>query len=89
MDLPWSISHTICSMVVYKTSSKNLDINCRHSAALTGIDRHRKRVLMALFLKMRDILHGEIDDYRAAIEIRFMRRILGEFMTVPTIPRKI
>ena len=76
-------------MVVYKTSSKNLDINCRHSAALTGIDRHRKRVLMALFLRMHDVLNGEIDENRAAIAIRFMRRISGEFMAVATIPRRI
>jgi hypothetical protein len=61
-------------MVIFKTNSKSLDINCRHSAALTGIDRHQKRVLMALFLRVHDNYVEEDDEGRQRIALRFMRR---------------
>jgi hypothetical protein len=76
-------------MVIYKTSSKNLDINCRHSAALTGLDRHRKRVIMALFLRVHSVFNEEVDEFRKAIALRYMRRISREYMTVATIPNKV
>ena len=76
-------------MVIYKTNSKGLDINCRHSVALTGMDRHQKRVLVAIFLRVHDNYVGEIDENRRRIGLRFMRAITRQFMSVATIPRKI
>ena len=89
INLRWSSSHKRSKMVIYKTSSKNLDINCRHSAALTGLDRHRKRVIMALFLRVHNIFNEEVEEFRKAIALRFMRRISKENMTVATIPNKV
>ena len=43
-------------MVVFKRAAKELDINCRHSGALTGHDRYARRILFRILEYLRDQL---------------------------------
>ena len=40
------------TMVVAKKDSKSLDVNCRHSSVLTGIDRYKMSTARQLFLRL-------------------------------------
>ena len=43
-------------MVVFKRAAEELDINCRHSGALTGHDRYARRILFRILEYLRDQL---------------------------------
>lgn len=43
-------------MVVFKRAAKELDINCRHSGALTGHDRYARRIPFRILEYLRDQL---------------------------------
>lgn len=69
-----------------------LDIYCRHSVALTGLDRHRKRVVMALFRKL-ERAHAEFinngEDFKARGVRRYIRRVIEEYLSISTVPQKV
>jgi hypothetical protein len=79
-------------MVIIKVDCKRLDINCRHSVALTGLDRHRKRVMMALFRRL-ERAHAEFvnngEDFEAREVRRYIRRVIEEYQNISTVPQKI
>lgn len=79
-------------MVVTKLDCKKVDVNCRHSVALTGLDRHKKRIIMALFRRLQRV-HAEFinvgNDVDARRVRRFIRRAIEEYVNISTVPRKI
>jgi DDE superfamily endonuclease len=79
-------------MVILKVDCKRLDINCRHSVALTGVDRHRKRVVMALFRRL-ERAHAEFvnngEDFEARGVRRYTRRVIEEYLSISTVPQKV
>jgi hypothetical protein len=67
--------HIIATMVVVKRSSKELDINVRHSASLTGNDRQRMRVLRGILHRLH-ILRLEYDAVNDLIGAGVVRRYI-------------
>ena len=75
-------------MVRVKKESKHYDINCRHSLALTGHDRRRKKVAMLLFMRLVEnhgLLVANNDGVAARRTRRFMKFVIAEYVSASTI----
>ena len=80
------------AMMVTNRNCKKVDVNCRHGVALTGLDRHKERVVMALFRRLQRV-HAEFinvgNDVEARRVRRFIRRVIKEYVNISTVPQKI
>jgi DDE superfamily endonuclease len=75
-------------MVKVKKESKHFDINCRHSLALTGHDRRRKKVAMSLFMRLVEnhgVLIANNDGVAARRTRRFMKMAIAEYVRASTV----
>ena len=86
------IFYFLFTMVVTKLDCKKTDVNCRRSIALTGPDRHRKRVVMGLFQRLAHV-HAEFlilgNDVEARRVREYIRRVIEEYVCISTVPNKI
>ena len=69
------IFYFLFTMVVTKLDCKKTDVNCRRSIALTGPDRHRKRVVMGLFQRLAHV-HAEFLIVGNDVEARRVKRYI-------------
>ena len=50
--LTCGMASSLLTTVIAKKDSKSLDVNCRHSSVLTGMDRHKMSTAKKLFLRL-------------------------------------
>ena len=79
-------------MAIIKKDSKKVDVNCRHSTALTGHDRHRQRVAMSLFRRLAAshvqlLADGEL--LAACKTKKFIRMVIREYFSASTVEAQI
>lgn len=79
------------SKVIVNGDCKRLDIDCRHSVALTGLDKHRKRVAIALFWRLEEAHAKFVNngaDFEARGVTRYNRRAIEEYLNISMLPHK-
>ena len=79
-------------MVVAKKDSKSLDVNCRHSSVLTGIDRHKMSTARQLFLRLlrvHNLFLANADEDSALAIREYIERVIIYYNDVSTVPHRI
>ena len=75
-------------MVIAKKDSKSLDVNCRHSSVLTGMDRHKMATAKKLFLRLVRVhnLFLANGDQDSAFAVReYIGRVTSYYVEVSTV----
>ena len=75
-------------MVIAKKDSKSLDVNCRHSSVLTGMDRHKIATAKKLFLRLVRVhnLFLANGDQDSAFAVReYIGRVTSYYVEVSTV----
>ena len=78
-------------MVVAKKDSKSLDVNCRHSLVLTGMDRHKMSTSKKLYLRLVRVhnLFLANNDEESALAIRgYIEQAIGCYKEASTVPQR-
>jgi hypothetical protein len=78
-------------MVVAKKDSKSLDVNCRHSSVLTGMDRHKMSTSKKNFLRLVRVhnLFLANNDEESALAIRgYIEQAIGCYKEASTVPQR-
>ena len=77
-------------MVVFKRAAKEIDINCRHSGALTGHDRQTRRMLLRILQYLRDQLALHHGNQPARKRLwRMTRSCVRKLLSIISIPQLI
>jgi hypothetical protein len=75
-------------MVNVKRDTKSLDINVRHSLALTGLDRHQMRVIREVLHRLNVLHNTHLEDNNfiaAAVVRRYIAAAMRRHLSVSTV----
>ena len=86
--LTCGMASSLLTMVIAKKDSKSLDVNCRHSSVLTGMDRHKMSTAKKLFLRLVRVhnLFLANNDHDSAVAVReYIERVINYYIEVSTV----